>query len=876
MSGWPKVGPPPRYRFHPVGPSWDLPFFQRIAQDLANHPAGAAILVEVGEGSDPAWLPGGPAAQAVIERAAAAVPGTLETVPPPVDASARAGDRIRFAVVRPAFEAGDLGVPYGETGTVRADPRGDATRWAVPAEADPGEPKERWPCVLQWHWFSTGRPLLAVRLRLRVVAPPDASAGALAGAAARVRTHLPESIGPVRLELQRATWTRRRAWASGSLSRLSGGRPFLLGPADAARVVRPSRPMAEIDDQVLERHVAVLGASGAGKSTFLAHLARERVRRGLATVVLDVHGDLGPAIAAGLDPRSRERLIAVDAARPAEEVAGVALFPSEDPEGREREAAHLVAALRHLSDDGVERYWGHRLEQTFDVFVRLVEEERGGFLDLYDLLTDPNRREAARIRTHRRVAVRFLDELPGLLRRNPDYLQPAVARVQKVALHPKLARLLDADAGAIDLGARLSGGASIVFRIPSAELGPSECRFAATLLASRAYLAVAAARSSAPGLRVLAVLDEAQAISPGLLAEILAEGRKFGFGAVVATQYAARLAPEALAAAEGAAGSHLVFHIPRSGAAAAGRWVGLDREEAERLLPALPPGIAFADLALSLGPRGFLRTPRPVDPDPRSWRDRCARTAEELGVGAAFFEDAAGGVTADEALLLGLLGLESQSRPGRLETLVEAAQRVAPGLQTVELAARLPTLTERGWVEPTEGNVRLTPAGARRIGVGVSSGATRESDEHRLLLVEAMRIFARHGEWLELVRQGRFDTRLPDGFVRLLPRSIERASPGELLAAARSRSLRWAWRAFGGRNVHVEAEVSGAERPERIRRGLAKAQDAGAAVVFLVSDARRARRVREVLRRHPLRPSEAQVWTLSRAAVRNRQRPLGA
>ena len=475
--------------------------------------------------------------------------------------------------------------------------------------------------------------------------------------------------------------------------------------------MRPSRPMAEIDDRVLERHVAVLGASGAGKSTFLAHLARARVRRGLATVVLDVHGDLGPAIVTGLDPGSRERLIAIDAARPVEEVAGIALFPSEDPEGREREAAHLVAALRHLSSDGVERYWGHRLEQTFDVFVRLVEEERGGFLDLYEPPDGPEppgggpdpHAPAGRDPFPRRAA--------GLLRRNPDYLQPAVARVQKVALNPKLARLLDADEGAIDLGARLSAGVSIVFRIPSAELGPSEYRFAATLLASRVYLAAASARSRASGLRVLAVLDEAQAISPSLLAEILAEGRKFGFGAIVATQYAARLAPEALEAAEGAAGSHLVFHVPRSGAAAAGRWVGLDREEAEQILPGTTSGDRVrGPCALARPPRLPSRTPPPVEPDLGLWEAQCVRTARETGVPETFLEGAVDGVTADEAILLGLLGLESQGRPGRQEALLEAAQRVVPGLESVDVAARLPALLERGWIERTDGIVRLTPA----------------------------------------------------------------------------------------------------------------------------------------------------------------------
>ena len=58
------------------------------------------------------------------------------------------------------------------------------------------------------------------------------------------------------------------------------------------------------------------------------------------------------------------------------------------------------------------------------------------------------------------------------------------------------------------------------------------------------------------------VLDEASAISPRLLADLLSEGRKFGVGALVATQYPGRLAPDARAAAEGAAGTHVVFRVP--------------------------------------------------------------------------------------------------------------------------------------------------------------------------------------------------------------------------------------------------------------------------------------------------------------------------
>ncbi|MCI4322165.1 MAG: hypothetical protein L3K05_07670, partial [Thermoplasmata archaeon] len=73
------------------------------------------------------------------------------------------------------------------------------------------------------------------------------------------------------------------------------------------------------------------------------------------------------------------------------------------------------------------------------------------------------------------------------------------------------------------------------------------------------------------------------------------------------------------------------------------------------------------------------------------------------------------------------------------------------------------------------------------------------------------------------------------------------------------------WRFFRGRDVDVEAEVSGAVRPDRIRRNLQKARDRGTFALFVVGDAVRAGRIRGVLESEGAGRSEAQVWTLRRA-----------
>jgi hypothetical protein len=857
-------------RFVPRAPSWTGPFLRRVAQGIAALPEGHAVLVERVGTESPTLLPSGPVAAAAIGRAASGLPGSLVRLLRARDAEPRRDRRAFGVLLAPA-------APRRETRTPaepEREPLGPTWDW-LPDEPEPPARIGLAATAVQWHWFSTGGGPLAVRIRLRASAVRARARPALAPIAGAVVARLglrPSSVG---LSVVADSRRRRRAWARGSLSTLAGGAPFLLPPAAAARAVGGTAPPVPFDDALLARHVAVLGASGAGKSAFLAALALRRIAAGRATVVLDVHGDLGPAIAQGLSPAARARVVAVDACAPSRSIRGIALFSGRSPAQRERESAHLVAGLRHLSHDGSELYWGSRLEQVFDVFVRLVEEERGGLSDLYELLTEPARREAARLTTRRAVIATFLDELMALLRRHPDYLQPAVARVQKVVLQPKLAALLDARARPIDPAVELGAGRALLFRIPAAELGPSGSRFAATLLASRIYLALASAGAAGERLRVLTVLDEAQSIAPSLLAEVLAEGRKFGFGAVVATQYAGRLAPEALAAAEGAAGTHLLFHVPRSGAAAAGRWAGLDRETAERLLPALPAGVGLLDVPLGRGPRRLITVPRPPPGDASAWR--ALTGAPPAGMPLEEEAEPEGGATIDEALLLALAGVPERPVGGAtVEQVVAAAGVVGPPGPDA-LTEHLGALLRRGWADRDgDGGLRITVAGARRLGVGAPSGATREGAEHRRLLVQAFWIFARRGARLEFVRQGRFDTRLPDGLVRQLPGGIFAGPPESLRRLVEARSRTWLWRAFGGRDVHVEAEVSGAERPERIRRGLAKARARTAAVVFLVGDARRAARVRAVLARAGARLPEARVWTLPASGpARQREEPSG-
>ncbi len=652
------------------------------------------------------------------------------------------------------------------------------------------------------------------------------------------------------------------AWRRGAMHAIPRDAWGALTPSEVERTAEPSPFVPAGSEPCLSGHGVVLGASGTGKTWFLADRAARAIARGEPVVAVDLHGDLGPAIVTRLDPESRRRVVAIDALdRP---VPGIAALAGPD----ERAAAHLIAAVKRLTPDGSDVYWGFRLERIFDSFTRLVQESGGTLLDLYALLTDPDRRDAARLATRDAELARFLEELSPIVRRTPDFLWPAAARLSKVVLVSALAELLAPVDGGVPVEELLDGGRSLLVRLPFAALGPEVASFAGTLVLARVYLGLAARGSArTPGRRVLAVLDEVQGLSPRLVSEILAEGRKFGVRVVLATQYPERLAPELRHAAAGVARDVVAFRVPPPGVAVVGSWIGLAPWEAARLLADLPVGHAVRRDPDT----GELRALAPgtgvAVGDASGWPSAVAASREEFRPAPRArpgeLDD-----PATERLLLAVLAAEEGGR--RLApNEVPAAARDLPGPSPDPdtLGDRLPGLVRRGWLEIGAGVVRLTPAGERRLGLGAATGATRESAEHRALLLRAFRTFARRGYRIEIVRQGRYDTALPDAIFRQIPETA-RAGPARDLARALD-SVRdgWAWRFFGGRDVHLEAEVSGALRPARIRHGYLKARARGAFVLFLVADARRAARVRRTLRSGGVGPDRAQVWTLPPTAA---------
>ncbi|MCI4345445.1 MAG: hypothetical protein L3K07_01625 [Thermoplasmata archaeon] len=699
--------------------------------------------------------------------------------------------------------------------------------------------------ALQEHLRSDGNGGLELWVRI-LAASEEGPAGPIERAAPELtaRGSL-QGLAAAGLRTVRPGWAVRREWSTAAVNRFRSAVPFEVDPELAGRLLAAGVP-GPPDAGEAARHTICFGASGSGKSAYLAELARSRLRAGKPMVLLDVHGTLGPELLAGLEPAERRRVSAIDptAAGP---IAGLELLRPAEGDRGETERAQLLSAFRRIGAHDGATYWGFRIDRVLESFLALTQESGGDLRELAGLLTDPARRELARRLTRTPALAAFLDELPALLRRNPEFLWPATARLGRLLLSPRLLACVAPRGHGLDVPALLAAGRSLVLRLPIGELGPEAAELVGTLLLTRIYLDLTrpGRDRSAGDPPVLLLLDEAQRLSPHLLAEMLAEGRKFGLSVVAATQYPERLDPEARAAAAGAASRHLLFRAPRAIARETGRWAGLEPSVAETLLPSLPPGSCVEAVVGPRAPRRLRSVPIPQPIEPGAWEEVLRRSAVEAGISV----DAEVEAPDEDALRLTLLTLPGPSEPGTENPFASGE------------TALLEELRRRGLASTGTAGARLTPRGELAAEVLARTGAVRESETHRRLLLRAARIFARRGFLLELPRQGSFDRQVPDGRFRQLG-ELPPSTPVELAVALDRARGSWAWRSFAGRDVHLEAEVSGALRPERIRHGLRKARANGAFALFLVPDAARARRVRTVLRAAGVGREEAAVWTL--------------
>ena len=439
------------------------------------------------------------------------------------------------------------------------------------------------------------------------------------GVRLRARTEHPAKLDAVRrpwragLELGAGEIVAMAGWpvGDGALPATPSAHPRVL-PLPAVRETQRAFATG-VADQAGERlgisigdalyHTVLLGPTGAGKSTALAHLALADIHAGRGVLLIDPKTDLVADILARIPEQRRGDVVVNDptSSRPvginplarAQAARSGALSSGGGVSGGGA-SPELVADTVLATFKGVfAESWGVRVEQVLSAaLVTLARTPGATLVDLPLVLTNAAYRQ-------RLIAASGADPLgTGQFwaayealseAQRQQWVGPVLTRLQPFLIRPHLRATLGQAAPSFDLGEVFTRRRIVLVSLNKGVLGAESARLLGSLLVGQLWPLILARAAVEPSRRhvVSVFIDEVQDYLslPGSLADALAQARSLGAAFHLAHQYRGQLPAALKAGIDANARNKIIFSLSAADAAELARQA-IDLEAADfQLLP---------------------------------------------------------------------------------------------------------------------------------------------------------------------------------------------------------------------------------------------------------------------------------------------------
>ena len=375
-------------------------------------------------------------------------------------------------------------------------------------------------------------------------------------------------------------------------------RAFATGVADQAG----ERLGISIGDALY--HTVLLGPTGAGKSTALAHLALADIHAGRGVLLIDPKTDLVADILARIPQQRRDDVVVIDptSSRPVginplartQTAHSGALSSSGGGVPGGGASPELVADTVLATFKGVfAESWGVRVEQVLSAaLVTLARTPGATLVDLPLLLTNTAYRQ-------RLIAASGADPLgTGQFwaayealseAQRQQWVGPVLTRLQPFLIRPHLRATLGQATPSFDLGEVFTRRRIVLVSLNKGVLGAESARLLGSLLVGQLWPLILARAAVEPSRRhvVSVFIDEVQDYLslPGSLADALAQARSLGAAFHLAHQYRGQLPAALKAGIDANARNKIIFSLSAADAAELARQaIGLEAADFQ-LLP---------------------------------------------------------------------------------------------------------------------------------------------------------------------------------------------------------------------------------------------------------------------------------------------------
>lgn len=310
------------------------------------------------------------------------------------------------------------------------------------------------------------------------------------------------------------------------------------------------------------RHMYIMGKTGAGKSTLIANMAIDDIRRDRGIGVIDPHGDLCETI---LDYIPKRRLNDVIYLEPFDTERPFSLNVLEvhnNNQHRDLVASGIVAIFSKLYKDS----WGPRLEYILrNVILTLLDLPDATLVDALNILSHEGFRKQCVARLNDPVIrdfwVKEFDKMPDRLK--ADAISPIQNKVGQFVQSRMIRNIIGQKKSSLSLEEVMDGGKILLLNLSQGKLGEDNAALLGAMIITQIQLAAMnrSFQKEEDRRDFFLYVDEFQNFATSSFIKILSEARKYRLALTLTNQYIEQLDEEIQRAIFGNVGTIISFVV---------------------------------------------------------------------------------------------------------------------------------------------------------------------------------------------------------------------------------------------------------------------------------------------------------------------------
>ncbi len=316
-----------------------------------------------------------------------------------------------------------------------------------------------------------------------------------------------------------------------------------------------------IKDADRRKHIYAIGKTGAGKSTLIANMAIDDIRKGRGIGIIDPHGDLSEII---LDYIPKRRLNDVVYLEPFDTERPFALNVLEihNKQHKDLISSGIVSIFHKIYGES----WGPRLEYILrNVILTLLDVEQGTLMDALRLLSDDAYRAKIVAQVQDPVLRNFWENEFAKMsdKMRTEAVMPIQNKIGQFVSSKMIRNIIGSPTSTINLQEIMDDGKILILNLSQGKLGEDNAALLGAMIITQIQLAAMnrAFIKEEDRRDFFLYVDEFQNFATSSFIKILSEARKYRLSLTLANQYSDQLEEEIQRAIFGNAGTIISFVV---------------------------------------------------------------------------------------------------------------------------------------------------------------------------------------------------------------------------------------------------------------------------------------------------------------------------